>query len=93
MPLNLYRISQTVNTGYDTYSDAVVAANTSIEAARLHPNPDDSAGWADGIVNEWGYVDGRDSWAHSPADVTVQYIGIAADDISEGVICASFHAG
>ena len=35
--LNLYRISQSVNEGYDTYSDAIVAAHDEEEARHINP--------------------------------------------------------
>lgn len=58
--LNLYRISQTVNRGYDTYSDAVVAAETPDDARRIHPY----TGWGDTRY----HVTWRDEWAE-PWDV------------------------
>lgn len=36
--MNLYKITQTVNTGYDTYSGAVVAAENEDAARRTHPS-------------------------------------------------------
>lgn len=79
--MKLYLISQNVNTGYDTYSDAVVCANSEQEARLIHPD---------------GYskvkADSYDPWCDA-SDVKVEYIGEADKSIKEGVICASFHAG
>jgi len=81
--LNLYRISQSVNAGYDTYSDAVVAAHNEEEARNMHPGtgrtmtPDD--------------VD-SEAWA-PPKDVTVELFGVSVPGMEVGVVCASFHAG
>lgn len=38
--MNLYHISQTVNNDWDTYSDAVVAAESEERAKQIHPNGD-----------------------------------------------------
>jgi hypothetical protein len=83
--MKLYLISQKINRGYDTYDSAVVAAPNANAAALIHPNTDHEkyllAGLEDGA--DWvpvQYVD-------------VKYLGIAEDDIQEGVICASFNAG
>jgi hypothetical protein len=80
--MNLYKISQSKNVGYDTYDSAVVAAETE-EAARL--------------INPSGYSD-SDYWAESVwvkdlNNVSVQFIGVAAVGIASGVIVASFNAG
>lgn len=94
--MKLWLISQTVNTGYDTYSDAVVAAESDAEARALHPDGD--VKWMGDA--RWRYTDGTDraplypesGWAH-PASVVAKLIGEALPETTEGVICASFHAG
>ena len=82
--LYLYHISQNVRCGYDTFDYAVVCAESQEEAQRTHPyhfvGPGDS--WED-----------EDSWATCPAEVFVQYIGIAAPHITKGIVCSSFNAG
>ena len=80
--MNLYLISQDEVDGYDTYSDAVVAANTVEEAATLHPN-----GQRIPAATECG------TWTNDPNNVTVNLIGTAMVGTEVGVICASFHAG
>ena len=79
--MNLYLISQTVRTGYDTYDAAVVAADTIEQAANIHPSGDDIS------------TDGSYTWPDTPNDVEVKLVGVAADGIKAGVICASFNAG
>ena len=81
--MKLFLISQDENTSYDTYSDAIVAADTEDEARKIHPG---------GEYGNWDSPYGND-WCSSPKSVSVKYIGEAADDVESGVICASYHAG
>ena len=78
--MKLFHISQDVNNGYDTYSDAVVAAETEDEARKIHPSGED-------VDKDYDFT-----WT-TPDNVQVSYLGEAAPNISKGVICASFHAG
>lgn len=91
MSLKLFRISQKVNTGYDTYDSAVVVAESE-EAARLvHP---------EGIGAKWDgkkwkslHTTGTWTWC-APEDVKVEPVGIADERFHAGdVVCASFNAG
>jgi hypothetical protein len=75
--LNLYIISQSINTGYDTYDSAVVAAESENDAVLIHPSAD--------------YPD-LGTWA-SIGNVSVKLIGTATEGTGRGVICASFNAG
>jgi hypothetical protein len=80
--MKLYRISQNVNNGYDTYDSAVVAAETEEEAKMIHPSG-----------NEWdGKELGYDSWC-SAEKVKVEYIGEAKEGTLKGIIVSSFNAG
>ena len=66
--------------GWDTYSEAVVCANSADEARTMHP--------CDG--------DGRyrdDSEWISAKDVQVKYLGEAKEGSCAKVVCASFNAG
>ena len=83
--MNLYHILQTVVSAYDTYSNAVVAAPNEWTAQTMHPQ--DGHNIADDVDARWP------SWASNPNDVTVHFLGLAADGIEQGVICSSFHAG
>jgi len=81
--MKLWIIEQSKNAGYDTYSDAVVAAETEEEARVIQPD-----GQPLRANEDWAYS----TWA-KPEFVSVRYIGEAAESISKGVVCASFHAG
>lgn len=81
--MKLWHISQDENIGYDTYSDAVVAAKTGAAARRIHP---------DGRY-EWNDEDGYSTWVPSPDLVKVKCIGMARKGTKPGIICASYHAG
>jgi hypothetical protein len=99
MPLFLYRISQSKLDGYETYSDAVVCAESPEAARDLHP----SGSWQSEFGKYlWGgedydpYEDVRYDWVLRPDThlVKVEYLGVADSSIeSDRVICASFHAG
>jgi hypothetical protein len=102
--MNLYKISQSINNGYDTFSSAVVAATTLERAKSIHPRgrvwnsaPKDKPLNLDGDFMmgwEFGSRDRFDSeWADHPGDVDVVLIGTATAGTIEGVIVASYHAG
>jgi len=105
--VNLYHISQQVNNGYDTYDSAVVAAETAEQAKCMHPDSRmiwDAKGSLGGVGEHchWKVIDengkvrwesGRhNSWAPTPASVTVRLIGVAVEGTEAGAICASFNA-
>ncbi len=80
--MRLYRISQDANGGYDTYSDAIVAAETPEDAKLIHPGG--YPNWKDDSCGTWA----------SPDQVTVEEVGTAVETIKAGeIVCASFHAG
>lgn len=83
--MKLWLISQTVNSDYDTYDSAVVAAETAEAAVLIHPGGD----------NRWPLKETRPyyDWAMTITDVNVKLIGDATSDIAPGVILASFNAG
>ena len=85
--MNLYLISQDENSGYDTYDSAVVVAPDA-EAA-LHCNPGGGTlDWeARDTVKRWT------AWAYNREAVKVSLIGVAAEGVAPGVVCASFNAG
>ena len=85
--MKLFKLSQDINNGYDTYDSAVVAAENEDAARHTHPDKNDNE------FRTWDeIVDGGSChiWvgAHQ---VEVQYIG--ETDLPAGVICASFNAG
>lgn len=90
--MNLCIISQCVNTGYATYSEAVVAAESEEEAKTIHPN-----GFLTlpGVQDEDGDYDWRysSSWTPHLKDVSAKLIGKAVKGTVKGVVLASYHAG
>ena len=86
--MNIYKISQTVCRGYDTYDSAIVVAETAQSATLIHP---------DGYIEDGWYTNYMPSmlstWSH-PKDVQVELIGIASREFTkECVILSSFHSG
>lgn len=79
--MKLYLLTQDENNGYDTYDSMVVAAMDVDTAKTILPHENDSWG------QSWS------TWASSPNNVTVTYIGEAAPNIEQGVVLASFNAG
>lgn len=90
----IFRISQDVNGGYDTYSSAIVVAGSPDEARRVHP--DDSYVW-NSELNSWCYSSDPDepamsySWSN-PENVEVELVGVAHQPGTR-ILCSSFHAG
>jgi len=85
--MNLYLISQSVNSGEDTYDSAVVAAPDEDTARELDPS-------SNGKPMDW--IDGCDEWCSTPSQVAVLLLGTLdpkQDDGKPQVICASFNAG
>lgn len=80
--MNLYLLRQNENSGYDTYDSCVVAARTPDDAAQIHPSTYCEKCW-----------DQSGSWASTPENVSVEYIGKAATGTVRGVVLASFNAG
>ena len=81
--MNLYKIEQHQNRGYDTYDSAVVVANDEDGARKFYPSQYGS--WKSGRSG---------GWCNSPEDVVVTYLGVAADTLTpNSVIISSFNAG
>ena len=89
--MNLYLLTQSENTGYDTYDSCVVTAATADEAKQIHPTGDiygdKSCRW-----NSWD-SDWGPTWAKSPDNVNCTLLGTAVPDVKCGVLLASFNAG
>ena len=90
--MKIFKIEQSENNDYDTYSDAVVIAEDEEEAKKIHPN------------GEFNYKEEKTNDEYSKADsnygtwvkkefVDVEYIGEAKEGSERGIICSSFHAG
>lgn len=82
--MNLYKISQHVNKGYDTYDSAVVCAETAIDAQNMDP------GTGKEITN-WEHQ--YQNWAPYSDQVIVTFLGIADEEIPKGIVVSSYNAG
>ena len=86
--MKLWLIIQRENNDYDTYDEAVVAAETDEEARHMNPE--------NGCRMDWANVSARaykGCWCTSPDAVLVRYLGEAKEGTEAGVISASFNAG
>lgn len=75
--MKLWKLTQEVSNGYDTYDSCIVAAETEEDAVTIHPG--------------WEWTDG--TWASDASQVSAVCIGEASRDIERGVALASFNAG
>ena len=82
--MKLFLISQTQNMDWDTYDSAVVAAPDEATARQMNPYNGE-------LIEVWD--EPYRTWCSGPEHVMVQYIGEAAPDIGQYVVCASFNAG
>ena len=78
--MNLYKLTQMTNNGWDTYDSLIVAARSENNARLILPTQ----------YERWG--ESYSTWADTPEQVTVQKIGTTKTE-AEGVILASFNAG
>jgi hypothetical protein len=83
--MKLWKISQTTNDDFETYDEAIVAAETEEDARRMHPGR--GLYWS-----EREQIEGRSDWV-PVKDVKVEYIGEAKPETIRQVIVASFKAG
>lgn len=102
--MNLYLLTQSDNTGYDTYDSCVVVAENKDEARCIVPGTAlprkgdfDRDCWLKQELwsDEW-FPEKRPThtWANKPSTVQVTKIGIATSEYTlPQVICASFNAG
>ena len=91
--MKIYRISQDTNTGYDTFSEAIVSAPNELTAKMTHPSQgyQNIQWWTDEMVKGVKNYK-REGWCHY-SDVNVELLGYARPEIGQGVISSSFHAG
>jgi hypothetical protein len=81
--MNIYKISQTEQEGYDTYDSAIVVANDPEEAAKIYPGGGELYRW----TTDWVGTGESEK-------VKVEYLGMYDGDLSAGsVILASYNAG
>lgn len=92
--LNLYKITQKENNGYETFDSAIVIASTMQEAQHIHVKMAQSM--EDGFSEEENiklWKSWNDSWASAPEHVEVEHIGVANPGRKKGIVLASFNAG
>jgi len=77
--MKIYKITQNVNNGYDTYDSFVVYAENQKKAKLVHKLDDTD--------------DNYGSWVKNVADIEVEYLGEAKEGAKEGEILSSFNAG
>jgi hypothetical protein len=85
--MKLFKISQNVNNDYDTFDSAVVVADSTEMAQRMHPRYDETAGVVPDGHDMWAY----DEWAR-PEFVSVEYLGETSVTMPS-IVCASYNAG
>ena len=86
--MNIYLIEQEENSGWDTFSSAVVIAESEDEARLIHPGQDNPEfeGTKDIRCELWGWT--------SPEHVKVSLLGrLEIPALGRKVLCASYHAG
>lgn len=84
--MKLFKLSQEVNFGYDTYDSCVVCAKSKKDAVTIHPDGGE-------FNDEDLRFNKRGPWAHKIADIKCEEIGDAKANQTRGVIVASFNAG
>ena len=90
----LYKISQTVNNGYDTYGSAVVVSFSEVEASVIHPRS--NAPRAISLDSFWDKNPEWREWANTPREVVVEYLGDLSKDSHyklNDVVIANYRAG
>jgi hypothetical protein len=103
--MNLYKLSQNINEGYDTYDSCVVCAKNENEARMIHPSRfvthyDDKnwfgtcSGGAD-KGKEYITEDNYYTWVprNEVKKIKVELIGVAKKGLKRGLIVSSFNAG
>ncbi len=90
--MNLYIISQNVNSQYDTFDSAVVAAETPDDARKIHP--DNLVFRAGRFKNEHREVgDREDDWVDLDQICCIKVELVGTTTKPKGVILSSFNAG
>ena len=79
--MNLYLLTQTEVTGYDTFDSIVVCAPNEDVARNMDPFSGEPCDWTN-------YC-----WAMRPASITVTLLGVALPSVKQGIVCSSFNAG
>lgn len=97
--MNIYKVEQDWNDGYDTCSDFICVASSEQEAREMHPSEfvthNKDGKWYGTYSDGDEYVQDSNSWvSFSEIDrLKVTLLGIANEEHDKGIECASFHAG
>ena len=74
--MNIYKISQSENNGYDTFDSAIVAAESEEKARDMNPISE----WGNNPLKvNWDCTSRRSSWAFSREKVNVEFLGVAKE--------------
>lgn len=90
--MNIYKLENFTVTGYNTYDNCIVVANSEEEARQIHP------AYSDAHWSECNYIWLHEGWQLSktwckPADVVVKLIGVTDLYDKPTIILSSFNAG
>lgn len=101
--MKLYKLSQEIKTGYDTYDSTIVCAENEEEARKIHPSEFVTHYRDDFWYGTFSrpkppfeeYEIDDDAWVSFDQidQIKVEYIGEADSIIKKGVVLASFNAG
>ena len=90
--MKLFKLTQSDNTGYDTFDSCVVAAESEADAKTIHPSTVELVQWDDDrkmwLGNELGEF--TLTWADFPKSVHAEYLG--ETHLLRGVVVSSFNA-
>lgn len=103
--MNIYKISQNINNGWDTYDSAIVCAESEEDARKIHPSKyvtherdgiwyGTFSGGKD-IGKEYEHENCGSTWVRNTNldKIKVEFIGKANENIKRGLILGSFNAG
>lgn len=82
--MNIYKVSQSDNTDYDSFDSFIAAAESEEEARDISPR---------GGLVDWDGNIGKWEWTTKRENVEVWFVGVAKEGMEKGVILASFNAG
>ena len=86
--MNIYKLTQKINTWYDTYDSIIVYAENEEEAKKISPNDWETPTKEQFFsARSWEFT----TWGYKEA-IEVEFLGIASDYNSSWIILASFNA-
>ncbi len=90
--MKIYKLTQDVNSGYDTYDGMIVIAKDENQARLMHPSHNNITS------EEYDFSDNKyptycSSWVTNPSDVEIELLGTAEKNSKCRIVLASFNAG